>query len=288
MHRVLVVYKKSQLELYQEHEPSALQRIREREPELHARFRLAHDENARSIEVVRTTIEARDLEARFVYRADHESADGCDFVIAVGGDGTLLDVSHCVFRRPLLGVNSSQFSVGHYCATRPQGLGAMLDALARGELSTTTVTRLRATIGGRAIDIPILNELLFAATVPAAVSRYLLTVDGVTEEHKSSGIWVATATGSTAAIRSAGGQVMVPGDHRIQYVVREPYRWSGGQYALGKGVIEGPLQLCSKMRTAAVYLDGHREQHLIELGDRIAVDQHPHPLQLLGFRHDQS
>ncbi len=281
--RLLVVYKKSQLELYQQHDPAAGEHLRDKEPEIWARFQSAHSENARAIEKVRAATAKQRIEADFVWRADHNTADGYDLVVSVGGDGTLLDVSHCVFRRPLLGVSSSVLSVGHFCATDAAGFG---DALARwqsGELTAVQLNRLQITVNGEAFGIPVLNEILYTAPVPAAVSRYVLTVDGRQEEHKSSGIWIATAAGSTAAIQSAGGVVMETSDDRIQYIVREPYRGGGDEYELVGGFLDGSMELLAKMRTAALYVDGHREQIWLSLGDRVVIDRHPHPLNLLGY-----
>ena len=54
---------------------------------------------------------------------------------------------------------------------------------------------------------PILNDILFANLYPAAVTRYKIKYNGRQEVHKSSGVWISTATGSTAAISAAGGKV---------------------------------------------------------------------------------
>ena len=116
------------------------------------------------------------------------------------------------------------------------------------------------------------------------MSRYTISVGDVTEEHKSSGVWISTAAGSSAAIRSAGGVLMDPTDVRMQYVVREPYRWGGLPFVLDKGIIDGPIRIMSKMRTGGIYLDGHREQLSLAVGDRVFVDVHPNPLLAVGFR----
>ena len=285
--RLLIVYKKSQLELYQEHQPETLRRLAAHEPAVWDRFVLAHETHAATIRAVEQAIAERPaVHARYVYRADHESAAGSDLVVSVGGDGTLLDVSHNILRCPLLGVNSSpDLSVGNFCAATADDFGATLDGWLAGEIGETPLSRLQVVINGVAVDTPILNEALFAHQVPAAMSRYVLSIGDIEEEHKSSGIWISTAAGSTAAIRSAGGQVMPVEDARLQYVVREPYVWPGKTYRLLGGTFDPPLGILTKMRTAAVYLDGHRHSFELTVGDRVELHRHPAPLRLVGFSH---
>ncbi len=283
--RLLVVYKKSQLELFQEHDPEGARSLAEREPGHHARFLLAHDENRASIDAVAHAIEERGLVADCRYRADRNATCQFDLVVSVGGDGTLLDVSHAVLESPLLGVNSARTSVGHFCATDALGFGAVLDRFLLGALGETPMTRLEVSVNGVPQLTPVLNEVLFAHVCPAAVSRYGITIGEDTEDQKSSGLWIATGAGSTAAIRSAGGVLMHPADPRIQFLVREPYRWGEVPLVYDKGIVEPPIFLECKTRTAAIYLDGHREQVDLGIGDRVRVERHPNPLRLLGFRH---
>jgi NAD+ kinase len=284
---LLVVYKKSQLELYHEHQPGAIESLERREASLVEPYHIAHNENLVAIEKVKSVIRGHGIEARFSYRAHHESTDGYDLVISVGGDGTLLDVSHNVFHAPILGVNSSTYSVGHFCATNCDGFGDLFERWMRREMEATPLQRLRVAVNGNRARTPVLNEVLLSHVIPAGMSRYLIEIDGISEQHKSSGIWISTAAGSSAAIRSAGGQLMDPTDVRMQYVVREPYRWGGLNFELGGGIIEGPIRLLSKMRTGGLYLDGHREQLTLAIGDRIFIDPHPNPLCVVGYRRPQ-
>ncbi len=175
--------------------------------------------------------------------------------------------------------------MGHFCATDARGFGAALDRWLLGTLGETPMTRLEVAVNGVAHPTPVLNEVLFAHVCPAAVSRYAMRIGEDTEDQKSSGVWIATGAGSTAAIRSAGGVLMHPADPRVQFLVREPYRWGDVPLIFDKGLVEPPLFLECKTRTAAAYLDGHREQVDLGIGDWVRVDRHPNPLRLVGFRH---
>ena len=92
--------------------------------------------------------------------------------------------------------------------------------------------------------VPALNDLLIANPSPAAVSRFrlgwLTKLDKDTTHHNgtmtrfagipydvshslnvwSSGMWVSTSTGSTAAMAAAGGQQMDLDSSDIQYLIR--------------------------------------------------------------------
>ncbi len=284
--RLLVVYKKSQLSLYEEHEPAALARLRVDEPDIYAKYVEAHEQNAQAIELVEEALATRTaVEATLAYRADVEPTAGYDLVVSVGGDGTLLDVSHSVLDVPLLGVNSSPgLSVGNFCVCGPDAFGRALDAWCAGTLPAVPLTRLQVRINDVLCPTPVLNELLYAHTVPAAMSRYVLTAEGQSEDHKSSGVWIASAAGSTAAIRSAGGTPMAPSDTRLQFKVREPYLPPGTVRGLLSGIVEPPITLLAKTRTSAIYLDGYREQLELRVGDVVVIDRHPSPLKLVGFR----
>jgi len=284
--RLLVVYKKSQLELYLEHEADAMHEIRVREPALYDRFQTVHEINEQAIATIREQVRDRGHQASFIHRAQTIPDDDLDLIVSVGGDGTLLDVSHFITDQCLLGVNSAPgTSIGHYCATDCDGFGALLDAFQEGHLGPTPLNRLQITINDSAIDPPILNDVLMAHVVPGAVSRYIVSSNEHSEEHKSSGVWISTATGSTSAISSAGGTAMNTDDMRLQYLVRELYEEPGKSYAIRKGFVNDSIEFLCKMRTGALFVDGHRERIALKIGDRVRVQKHAHPLHLLGFRH---
>ena len=284
--RLLVVYKKSMLELYLEHETEAMHEMKDREPALYERFQSVHEDNEKAINSVREQIVSRGHQATFIHRAEALPDQDSDLILSVGGDGTLLDVSHYIKNQWVLGVNSApDTSVGHYCATNCHGIGALLDRLQAGEIQPAPLNRLQITINGKIVEPPVLNDVLLAHVVPGAVSRYIISCNGNTEEHKSSGVWISTATGSTAAIQSAGGVRMDSMDKRVQYLVRELYAGPGKSYAIQKGFVEDGIEFLCKMRTGALFLDGHRERIALSLGDRVQIRPHPSPLNLLGFRH---
>jgi NAD+ kinase len=185
---------------------------------------------------------------------------GARFVVCVGGDGTLLAASHWVKGAALLGVNSApRSSVGYLTLARRASLARDLARIANGDLLPCPVARIEVELDGRLLS-PALNDVLIAHESPAATSRYRLRLGRRTEEHRSSGLWVATATGSTAGIRSAGGQPIPLAARRLQFRARELYRARGGGASLESGFVEERqiLVVESAMEAGWLFIDGAR------------------------------
>lgn len=248
----------------------------------------AHTEHERTLDVVRRALQSHGFPFDEVrperLAAEHRLLARADLVVTVGGDGTVLAASHYVTSGVLLGVNSAPAdSIGHFCTARRSDIGQCLDDVLAGKRPAARLTRLRLALDGRPVREPALNDLLFAHACPAATTRYVLTVGGDTEEHRSSGIWVATAAGSTAGIHSAGGRVLPLGSRRFQYLVRELYREPGRSYGLPRGMIAPgeSLQVASKMREARIYVDGARLSYPFPFGTRAVIRIAEEPLRIV-------
>ncbi|MEI8258507.1 MAG: NAD(+) kinase, partial [Deltaproteobacteria bacterium] len=152
-------------------------------------------------------------------------------------------------------------------------------------LETSHLARMRVAVDGKVVDTRVLNDCLYANRNPAMTSRYFVVFRGVNEEQKSSGIWIGPATGSTAAIGSAGGRRLSPRSRMVQFVVREPYKPDGGRYACHQGLVPpgDALEIWNKMREAALFLDGPRTVVHLEIGQRVRFDLSPERLNVIGF-----
>ncbi len=206
-------------------------------------------------------------------------------VITIGGDGTLLSAAHHIEDGLALAVNSApRDSVGHFCLTDRRGFEARLAAIERERLHPLVLSRLAATLDGRPLPELATNDVLIAHDHPAATSRYSLKVGKYAEEHRSSGLWIATAAGSTAGIRSAGGRPMPVRSKRLQYRVRELYREPGRVYRLAAGFV-GPgesLVVDSKMEAGCLYIDGARTAYRFRFGAHLEVRTAKSPLRLFA------
>ncbi|MFK7825363.1 MAG: NAD(+)/NADH kinase [Oligoflexales bacterium] len=203
-----------------------------------------------------------------------------DAVISVGGDGTVLEASHHVHNKdiPVLGIRSSSMSVGYLCTCDINGLERYIKQLATGKLKISKLCRLQAKIqyaetGREILSDPILNDFLFSNRNPAATTRYIFQIGKDKERQKSSGIWLATAAGSTAAIRTAGGAQVDRNSDEFQYVVREPYTPPGSEpFKLQKGffsAMDESVKIENFCEHATLALDGQHGQLKLTFGDTL-------------------
>ena len=117
-----------------------------------------------------------------------------------------------------------------------------------------------------------LNDFLYTNSNPASTTRYKVKFDGRTETHKSSGLWLATATGSTAAISAAGGKVLDAADDGLQFVVRELYQFDGLNNKIYTGFFdsnEQSIEIENHCSNGILALDGERGVIKLKFGDRI-------------------
>ncbi|MFW7379701.1 MAG: NAD(+)/NADH kinase [Oligoflexus sp.] len=238
----------------------------------------AHEEHYRCLEVVRQQLANHDISYTEISRSENQPGEQFAAVITVGGDGTLLTASHYLDDHPLpvIGIRSSRASVGYLCAGDIDHVPQLVSQLAQGQLAYLLRQRLRAEIRRAEDDslqktFPVLNDFLFANSNPASTTRYRLEIAGQVEIQKSSGIWIATATGSTAAISAAGGQALATDDPRFQYAVRELYQ-GGEPFQLQKGFFD-PEQdgflIESHCARAILALDGERGLMRLKFGDQV-------------------
>lgn len=285
--RVLVIYKKSTYQLWvAERKNPHARALLERRDRSVARMEAAHEDHVHTIQEARRILDALGVNATFRYRADADRAENFDLVITLGGDGTLLWASHLVGKQPMLAINTApRDSIGFFCGGTKDTLEESLAAAIRGELPARTLSRMMISLDDEVISKRVLNDVLFCHECPAATSRYLIRHRDVEEDQRSSGVWVGPAAGSTAAQRSAGGQVLPIDSDQLQFVVREPYMPNSTNYTLVRGLFgpEEELLITSKIHGGRLYADGPHLKRKVDLGSEIRLKRSPESLTVLGF-----
>lgn len=281
---VLLVYKKSQLKLYLQKRNEHIRRLLDAGDESVRPLLRAHEAHERTLADVRRALREAGVSFTPVYRASLRAEHAAGrLVVTVGGDGTLLDASHRVVDSPVLGVNSDpSTSVGFLCMANGATFGAALEDILVGRRRPIPIARLAGEVDDVPFPFPVLNDLLVAHKNPAATCRYILDHGGVREDQKSSGIWCCTPTGSTAAMASAGGEVQMLEDVRLQVRVREPYAADHDGPAL-RSFFLAPGESCevvSRMREGMIYLDGPHVRLPFGMGARLRVHSGGPPLLL--------
>jgi NAD+ kinase len=250
----------------------------------------AHDRHRDALDHLVGVMEELGWEYELTARESFEGPNGHDLVLSLGGDGTVLAASHKTLGVPLLGINSDpERSTGYFCATTAaDDLQGVLQAFEAGQLERFVLRRLKVVVDGAVVGPPALNDVLVANTNPAATSRYVLMAGKRQEAQKSSGVWISTAAGSTAGIRSAGGVVLPLANAQLQYLVREPVFMPGQRYDLLRGVrdLDEGLTIVSQMDEGCAYIDGPFVEIPLPVGAELRVGAHE-PLVLLGLQPDR-
>jgi NAD+ kinase len=160
--------------------------------------------------------------------------------------------------------------------------------------------------------VPALNDLLIANPSPAAVSRFRMgwlnelekeskpsseqygTITrfggvGYDVEHSlnvwSSGMWLCSSTGATAAMAASGGKPMDINSADLQYLIRE-HMMENSNEDLDEGVNNGFIKQGGKMhlrwnsQKGRIFIDGSHLTHNLELGDEILIDNQAPPLEM--------
>ncbi|HVM33176.1 MAG TPA: NAD(+)/NADH kinase [bacterium] len=284
--RALVVYKES---AYTRNLPARKIAAHFKKGDYWDVLRESHERHHASLASVRKRLLARGFELTQVLRYRihrlRQLDRRFDLVVSVGGDGTLLEVSHHLRRVPLLGVNSDpRHSVARFSGCDEKGFPSLLDGYLEGRVRPRRIARLQFAVNGRPNPWLVLNEILVAAGNPAGTSRYILEVGGRAEEQLSSGVWIGPAAGSTAALFSAGGKRLPLFSDRYQYVVREAYHRKFGKRRLLGGIVGArqKIRMVSYMRQGRIFLDGANLEFPFKLGDRLEIAVSPYPLLLIG------
>ncbi len=279
--RILVLYKKSIYQWLQE---------KSRSPQADApigdiaRFEVTHRRHQETLTQVLKAL-TRHAVAFDAYERD-TLTDYSDYdrVVTVGGDGTFLEAARFSTNQILLGINSDpEWSVGRLCAADPGSLDRALADMLSERAQPSALTRLDIACPHLGAHFFALNDVLIVHQNPAALSRYRIEIADIGEEHRNSGLWVATAAGSTGAIHSAGGRPLPLVSRSIQYMPRELYSdWKNQPYALRGGVLETDnISITSLMDGGAFFIDGAHQHYPLPLDAELHITRSDKPLYVI-------
>lgn len=306
--RIVVVFKK---DIYEPLENpleniDSFKRLKKHSPKLYSRFQLAQEQHETAWRLMQKILDDFAVPVVFHVRGQKKMPrlKKDDLIISFGGDGTFMYASRFVKDSLLLGINSSpQTSIGYFCSfTLPQQEKEIRDVLAlalKGELTTTKAKikakikikelhRLQLFIDNKAIALPVLNDVLITEKTPVITSRYLLRFNETTQVQKSSGLWISTAAGSSAAYRSAGGKPFKqfsketsPQNLRFAFIVRELYLPQENKLTRSFVTQQDVFEITSAMKNGCVYIDGNPRPLPFVMGEKLQVKFFPHPLRVL-------
>ncbi len=174
-----------------------------------------------------------------------------DFIISVGGDGTILRLLQYIKGRcpPIFGINTGRVGLLTHCGRDYRE--HLRRALSNFE--TERFMRVECTVGGERMIA--LNEIAVVTSKPAKMIDVRVVVDGCeVEKGRCDGVLVSTPIGSTAYALSTGGPIVDPYMECILLVPVAPFKLGWKPWVIS------PLRAVKieVKGEALVVADGHR------------------------------
>jgi NAD+ kinase len=205
-----------------------------------------------------------------------------DFMVSVGGDGTILRTIHKMADPvPILGINMG--TLGFLVDVEPKDAIATLEHLLSG-FDVDLRSRLKVVLNEKSLP-PATNEVALLTASPAKMIEFEIMVDGsLMEDFRADGVIIATSTGSTAYAMSAGGPIVDPRVDAIVLVPMAPFKLSSRPWVIpGGSIIEVKLKL--PMKEALVVVDG-QSTTTISVNDTVVISKAETPARFVKVGRD--
>lgn len=212
-----------------------------------------------------------------------------DIVVAVGQDGLVPNLAKYLSGQPVVGVNpdASRFE-GVLVRFTPEQVREVLNAITEDDAPIEERTMVNAYLDDGQ-QLSALNEI-FVGHRSHQSARYLLKSGEDTERQSSSGLIIATGTGSTGWARSISIErqstlpLPLPTERRLSFFVREawPSVVTGNRLTQGSLQGSGQLVIVSEMSEGVAFGDGIEADRLgFDWGQTITVGLAPQVLRLV-------
>jgi len=198
-----------------------------------------------------------------------------NLIIAVGGDGTFLRAAHFVRHQVLLGVNADvKNKEGFFMKADKNDFDVYLKKIMKNKTKIKKLPRLEAYINNKKIDALALNEFFIGSQKAYHAAKYLVSINGRSERHKSSGILITTPIGSYAWAKSCCNKTLPLNSNKYQFVVREPYeRKIFKNYKLKYGILNKnkKVSVVSEMINGIIIADSVGKEYELKIGKKAIV-----------------
>jgi NAD+ kinase len=211
-------------------------------------------------------------------------AAGLDFVVSLGGDGTMLRTVDLVAPEgvPVLGVNLGQ--LGFLTEVEPNQLEEALGRALAGDCQIVERMVLSVVVDSDGLASGkwlALNEAVLEKCSSGHLVRLAVSINGkFFTTYAADGVIVATPTGSTAYNFSAQGPIVSPSHRCLILTPVSPHMLFHRSLVLGPEE-ELEFEVTSQLPVGLV-LDG-REVGRLSPGDSVTCTQGPRPARLMTF-----
>lgn len=211
---------------------------------------------------------------------------GFDFVITLGGDGTVLFAARgCVKNKiPVFPVNLGEF--GFIASIQKNEWQKELDLFLAGKSEVDERNMLNAALVSTRLSEPFsgigLNDVVICAKTAARTIMFTVSYNDVPlGTFKADGIIISTATGSTAYSASAGGPIIDPELDALVLTPINSFSLSSRPLVLSPRGEVGITILPSRENDVIITIDGQKPFDLHE-GDCIKIRRLQEKVKLVG------
>ncbi len=208
-----------------------------------------------------------------------------DFVITLGGDGTVLFAARGAAQHsiPVFPVNLGEF--GFIAGVQPEEWEDSLELFLRGQMKTVRRTMLFAQIfrnGKAAASYQALNDIVISAKSAAkTISMDIRVNETPLGRFKSDGAIVSSPTGSTAYSASAGGPIVGPDLDALVLTPLNSFSLSARPIVFSTKAVLSATIIPSRNHDAILTVDGQEPVDLKD-GDEIRIKKSEHDAILAG------
>ena len=225
------------------------------------------------------------LSDQYNYVPRKQICHNIDFLVSMGGDGTLLSTARTVADSgvPILGINLG--SLGFLTPLTPQQLIPAMKKIADGDYGIHERMLLKAEIdNGITPETPLaLNEVVLHNGSVARILDINLKVNGEdVVTYKADGLIIATATGSTAYNLAVGGPILNPGLEAMIASPISPFSFTTRPMVfLPDDILE--LQIISDEGREAVFTVDGQVMLNCRSGQKIRISRADHRVKFISF-----
>jgi NAD+ kinase len=213
-------------------------------------------------------------------RPDASLAAGCDVVLALGGDGTMLGALRLAAPHgaPALGINLGR--LGYLTEVDGAHLGDALSALADGDYTLEARTGLALAARDGVGNEIAYNDIVLSRVPGRGQAALALRIDGeLLVRYASDGLITATPQGSTAYAFAAGGPLVSPRAPGMIVVPDAPHGLFNRAVVLAEGERLG-IEVLRTSAPVSIERDGRLLGHA-EFGATIEILAHPNAARVL-------
>lgn len=208
-----------------------------------------------------------------------------DFLIALGGDGTMLRAGHLCGPAgvPILGINMGR--LGFLTEVKRDDWPTLLPQLLQGNYWLEKRMMLRAELwhaGSRVQTWEVLNEVAASRGSVIRPVQFVTDVDGrYLTTYVADALIAATPTGSTAYALAAGGPILPPELRGILLVAVAPHLSIDRAIVLAEG---STVRVTVHTDHQALVSPDGQEPVMLDDGDRIEVRAGDHQVEFIRFQ----